>query len=151
MTEHTQNEIESEKIRLGKNQLMLDILQRQGISALPSFLTALRGPIGGYGFLADELSLDYKRKLKKKGFEDTSLQGDSHETLELKYEQSVLLRSSVRKIPNKMVHYQYSFQCAYNICSVIVLIAAVFCNIHIFYIRNNVKIIIDSFCVHMFI
>ena len=123
MTEYTQNEIESEKTRLGKNQLLLDILQRQGISALPSFLAALRGPIGGYGFLADELSLDYKRKLKKKGFEDTSLQGDSYETLELKYEQSVLLRSSVRKIPNKMLQHKHSFQRAYNVCS-FVLIAA---------------------------
>ena len=123
MTEYTQNEIESEKTRLGKNQLLLDILQRQGISALPSFLAALIGPIGGYGFLADELSIDYKRKLKKKGFEDTSLQMDSNEILELEYEQSVLLRSSVRKIPNKMLQHKHNLQCAYNVCSVILITA----------------------------
>ena len=65
LTEHAQAKIDSEKTRLERCQALLDTLQRQGISALSSFIEALRDPFCGYEWLANELNEDYKKKVEK--------------------------------------------------------------------------------------
>ena len=65
LTEDTQSAVEAEKTRLGKNQKLLDTLLEQGISALPSFIEALKGPFCNYESLAEELSKDYNNRLHR--------------------------------------------------------------------------------------
>ena len=63
LTGDTQSAVEAEKTRLGKNQKLLDTLLEQGISALPSFTEALKGPFCNYESLAADLSKDYNNRL----------------------------------------------------------------------------------------
>ena len=65
LTEDTQSAVEAEKIRLGKNQKLLDTLLEQGISALPCFIEALKGPFCNYESMAEELLKDYNNRLHR--------------------------------------------------------------------------------------